>query len=154
MAFAGGPFWVLAKGKRVSKRIDERNAHVPSQLQATSLNGVLGLGTGTATVCAVGVTGEFDHVGFLQTEDILEPPTDRLQDILALRRRASGLITGNALAHGASPQTNTVKALAHIHNNSHDLVVAIALEGLADGCQLGVQPQVVDGNRSLVLKLI
>lgn len=118
------------------------------------LNGVLGLGTSATAVCAVGVTGELDDIRLLKTKYVLEPPTDRLQYLLALCGCASGLVAGNALTHGASPQTDTVEALAHIHDHTHDLVVAVALEGLADGGELCVQPQVVDGDGSLILELV
>lgn len=103
---------------------------------------------------AIGVTGELDDIRLLKTEDVLEPPTDRLQYLLALCGRASSLVTGDAFAHGASPQTDTVEALAHVHDHTHNLVVAVALEGLADGGQLCVQPQVVDGDGPLVLELV
>jgi hypothetical protein len=100
------------------------------------------------------VTGELDDIRLLKTEHVLEPPTDRLQYFLTLSGCASGFVTGDALAHGASPQTDTVKALAHVHDHTHNLVVAVALEGLADGGELCVQPQVVDGDGPLVLELV
>lgn len=103
---------------------------------------------------AIGVTGELDDIRLLKTEDVLEPPTDRLEDVLALCGCASGLVTGDTLADSASPQADTVETLAHVHDHTHDLVVAVALEGLADGGQLCVQPQVVDGDRPLVLELV
>ena len=134
-------------GKHTSKR--KRKAIIQR-----NLNGVLGLGTGAAAVGAIGVTGELDDIRLLKTEDVLEPPTDRLEDLLALGGCASGLVTRDALANGASPQADTVEALAHVHDHTHNLVVAVALEGLADGGQLCVQPQVVDGDGPLILELV
>lgn len=125
-----------------------------SSKRSTLLNGVLGLGTGAAAVCAIGVTGELDDIRLLKTEYVLEPTTDRLQYLLTLGGCASSLVTGDALSNGASPQTDTVEALAHVHDHTHDLVVAVVLEGLADGGKLGVQPEVVDGDGSLVLELV
>ena len=103
---------------------------------------------------AIGVTRELDDIRLLKTEDVLEPPTDRLEDLLALCWCASGLVTGDTLADGASPQADTVEAFAHVHDHTHDLVVAVALEGLTDGGQLCVQPQVIDGDGPLVLELV
>lgn len=54
-------------------------------------------------MCAVGVTREFHHVGLLQSEDVLESLSDRLEDLLALRGCAGVLIALDALADGACP---------------------------------------------------
>jgi hypothetical protein len=142
----------LATGEEANPRQKNKKRN-PHRFNAL-LNGVLGLGTGAAAVCAIGVTGELDDIRLLKTEYVLEPPTDRLQYLLTLGGCASSLVTGDALAHGASPQTDTVEALAHVHDHAHDLVVAVALEGLADGRELCVQPQVVDRDGPLVLELV
>lgn len=118
------------------------------------LDGVLGLGPGTTAVGAIRVSGKFHNIGFLETEDILETTTDGLQDILALGRGTSGLVSRNTLANSPCPQTNTVEALADVHNNTHDLVVIIILESLANRSQLSVQPQVVDRYGALVLERV
>ena len=105
-------------------------------------------------MCAVRVARELHHVRLVQSEHLLEPPTDCLQDILALRGSAGALVAGDALAHGACPQADTVEALAHVHHHAHDFVVVVGLECLADGGQLCVQPKIVDRNRALVLELV
>lgn len=105
-------------------------------------------------MCAVRVARELHHVSLVQSENILESPADRLQDLLALRRCAGVLIAGNALAHGACPQAHAVEALAHVHHHAHDFVVVVSLECLADGGELCVQPEVVDRDGALVLKLV
>lgn len=102
----------------------------------------------------VRVARELHHIRLLQPKHVLEPPADRLENFLALRGCAGALVTGVALAHSACPQTDTVEALAHVHDHAHDLVVVVALEGLADGSQLRVQPQIIDWNRALVLELV
>ena len=129
----------------------------PSSLHAPffiPLDGVLGLGASAAAVCAVRVARELHHVRLVQSENVLESPADRLQDILALRRCAGVLIAWDALAHSACPQAHTVEALAHVHHNTHDFVVIVGLECLADGGELCVQPEVVDRDGALVLELV
>lgn len=118
------------------------------------LNGVLRLGASAAAVRTVRVAREFHHIRFLQSKHVLEPPANCLQNLLALRRCASTLVTGDAFAHGACPQTDTVETLAHVHDHPHNLVVIVALEGLADGSQLCVQPEIINRNRALVLELV
>ena len=76
---------------------------VRRHLHLIPLDSVLGLGTRAAAVCAVGVTGEFHHVGLLQSEDVLESLSDRLEDLLALRGCAGVLIALDALSDGACP---------------------------------------------------
>lgn len=120
----------------------------------SGLNGVLRLGASAAAVRTVRVARELHHIRLLQPEYVLEPPANSLKNVLALRGCASALVTGDALAHGACPQTDTVEAFAHVHDHSHDLVVVVALEGLADSGQLCVQPEVVNRDRALVLELV
>ena len=118
------------------------------------LDGVLRLGPGATAVGAIRVPGEFHNVGFLETEDILESTTDGLQDILALGGVTGGLVSRDALANSPCPQTDTVESLTDVHDNTHDLVVIIILEGLANRSQLSVQPQIVDRYGALVLKRV
>lgn len=98
---------------------------------------------------------ELDDVALLEAENLLEPSADRLEDLLALSGRAgAGLVAGKALADGSRPQTDTVEALTHVHHNTHHLAVSVVLQGLADGGQLGVEPQLVDGDGALVLERV
>lgn len=118
------------------------------------LNGILRLGPSAAAVRTVRMARELHHIRLLQSKHVLEPPANSLKNLLALRRCASALVTGDALANGACPQTDTVEALAHVHDHTHDFVVVVAFEGLADGGQLCMQPKIVNGNRALVLELV
>lgn len=119
-----------------------------------TLDSVLGLGSRAAAVCAVRVTRELNGISLLETKDFLETPADVLEDLLALCGCATVLVSGDTLANSPSPQTNTVEALAYVHNNTHNLVVTIVLESLANSGQLCVQPQVVDGHGALVLERV
>lgn len=103
---------------------------------------------------AIRVSGEFHNVGFLETENILEPIADGLQDLLALGGVTGDLVSRSTLANSPCPQTDTVEALTDVHNNTHDLVVIIVLEGLTNRSQLSVQPQVIDRDGALVLERV
>lgn len=64
------------------------------------------------------------------------------------------LVAWDALADGTGPKTDSVEALAHIHHHSHDFIVSVAFEGLANRSQLCVQPELIDGDRALFLELV
>jgi hypothetical protein len=98
------------------------------------------------------MSGELQDIGILQPQHLLEPLSDRHQGLLALLRRTA-LITPigwDSLSNGPRPDTNSVKALADIDHDAHDFIVAFVLQGLADGGQLSVQPELVDGDAALV----
>lgn len=139
-------------GKRVNHKtfLEKKKQSTRSLI----LDGVLGLGPGATAVGAIRVSGEFHNVGFLETEDILEPIADGLQDLLALGGVTGDLVSRNALANSPCPQTDTVEALTDVHNNTHDLIVIIVLESLTNRSQLSVQPQVVDRDGALVLERV
>lgn len=110
---------------------------------------------------AVGVSGELNNLVWWQTQDLLESAADVLEDLLTLLKRSAlstsnvtVTATWNALANSAGPHTNTVEALADVDDNTHDLSVALVLEGLADGGEHNVEPDVVDWHATLVLELI
>lgn len=103
---------------------------------------------------AICVSREFHNVGFLETEDILEPTADGLQDLLALGGVTGDLVSWNTLANSSCPQTDTVEAFTDVHNNTHDLIVIIVFKGLTNRSQLSVQPQVVDRDGALVLERV
>lgn len=110
---------------------------------------------------AVGVSGELDNLVCWQTQDLLESAADVLEDVLTLLKR-SALSSGNialtttwdALANSAGPNTNTVKALADVDDNTHDLSVILVLQCLTNGGEHNVEPDVVDWHAALVLELI
>lgn len=55
-----------------------------------------------------------------------------------------------ALSDRSRPETDPVKALAHVDHHAHDLVVAVVFERLADCGELSVQPELVDVHERLV----
>ena len=110
---------------------------------------------------AVRVAREFDELGTGKLQDLLELPADVQQDILAFLLGAAlassnvaVATAGDALADGTGPDTNTVEALADVDHDAHDLAIALLLEGLADGREHDVQPQVVDGDGALLLERV
>lgn len=108
--------------------------------RAVHLDGILGLGPRAAAMCTIRVAGEFNDISFLQPQDFLKPSANVLQNLLALGWCTTVLFAWDALAHSPSPQTDTIEALAHIDNNSHNLIVAIIFKRLANGRELCVQP--------------
>lgn len=107
---------------------------------------------------AVSVTGEVDLLGIRQAQGFLESPAYAGQDFLALRRTPSLAACGvaisssrNALANRPRPQTETVKALANVDNNAHDLSVVVVLESLPDSSQQKVEPEIIDRNALALL---
>lgn len=99
------------------------------------------------------MTRKLNHIRIIKAKHFLEPTSNRLQHLLTLRLSPSILIARNALADGSSPQSNTVESLANVDHNTHDLVIGIVLESLADSGQLGVKPQIIDGDGALVAEL-
>lgn len=121
----------------------------------------LGLGTGAAAVCRLGVTRELKNLVGWEPQDILEALANIHENCPALLRRAtlaSSNVTittvGDGLAGGASPHTNTVESLAHVDDDAHDLTIVLRLQSLADRGQHGVQPDIVDGNVALLLEAV
>ncbi len=126
------------------------------------LNHELGLDTTAAALGRLGMTRELDLVGFAQLKHLLEATAQSLEHFLPLveaaalsARYVARRPAWDRLAHGAGPQADAVEALAHVHDDAHDLAVAVllVLERLADGGQHDLQPQVVDGHGALVFEL-
>src|SRR4051794_40905905 len=83
------------------------------------LDSELRLGARATAVGAVGVAGEFYKLRRRELEDVLETHANSLQNLLALLGRPSlaacnvaVATTGDALADGASPHTDTEESLA------------------------------------------
>lgn len=117
----------------------------------------LGLGPGAARVGAVRVAREFDLIRVFQAEGLLEALSNLKQDLLALIEApalATGVVAVTAaverLADGAGPKTNAVEALADVDDDSHDLAVAVILQGLANSSKHDVQPEGVNVDELLV----
>jgi serine/threonine protein kinase HipA of HipAB toxin-antitoxin module len=98
------------------------------------------------------MTRELQDICILQPQHLLEAPPNRHQRLLALLRRASLAIPigGNSLTNRPRPDTDSVKALADIDHDAHDFVVTFVLQSFADGGELSVQPELVDGDAALV----
>lgn len=110
-------------------------------------------------MCSIRVARELEQLRGGQLEDLLGAAADSQQDLAALLRRASlsasnvGVTaSGDALADGAGPDADSVEGLAYVDDDAHDLAVLLLLEGLADGCQHHVQPQLVDVDVALFLE--
>lgn len=67
------------------------------------------------------------NIRIFQSQNLLEPSADVLEDFLALGWGAAVLFTRDALAHCPGPKTDTVESLAHVDNNAHNLIVTIIL---------------------------
>jgi hypothetical protein len=90
-------------------------------------NGVLRLRTGAASVCGICVAREFQLLASWELEHFLE-----------LGANLDECLFGSSLASCARPEANAEEALANIHDDSHDLVVALILQSLADRSELSM----------------
>lgn len=118
------------------------------------LHAELGLRTGASGVGSVGVTRELDGVILLELERLLEPLSDLEQNLLALLLGpALAALTRDGAANSACPQTDTVEASPNVDDDTHDLVVILVLEILADGSEHDVEPERIDVDDLLVLEL-
>jgi hypothetical protein len=96
-----------------------------------------------------------------ELEGILESPTNRQENVLTLlpasalsASNVSVASSGNALSDGASPDTDTVEALADVDNNAHDLTILLLFESLTDGAHHDLEPEAIDVDIALVLVLV
>ena len=101
-------------------------------------------------------------LAILQLQHLLEFPAQIHKHLPRLLRRTSlptrhiAVPTSrNALADRLGPQSQAVEALADIHHNTHDLaVIIIGFEGLANGGEHEVEPELVDGDGTLFFELV
>jgi hypothetical protein len=129
-----------------------RNSSSPPLSQR--LNHELGLGTGAARVSSIGVARELNRLVLLELESLLESLANLLECLLALLLcPALAAIAGDGTADGAGPQTNTVESSPDVDNDTHDLVVVLVLEVLANSSEHDVEPERVDVDGLLVLEL-
>jgi hypothetical protein len=94
------------------------------------------------------VTHELDGLSVLDGKDSLEAATNLHQDLLRLLGSALGLaLLGRVClcAGAAGPEANTVECLANVDDNTHNLVVIVVLELLANSGKEQVEPDVVVG---------
>jgi hypothetical protein len=81
---------------------------------------------------------------------------DCLNRLPILRRASlpcSVVLAGNGATNGPCPETDTVEASPDVDHYTHDLVVLLILEVLANGCEHNVQPERVNVDGLLVLEL-
>ena len=109
----------------------------------------------------IGVARELEDHGCRKLHDLLEAAADGHQDVLALicgpalsSSNIAVSTTGNALAYGAGPDADTEEGLADVDDDTHDFSIFLVLQGLADGGEHGVQPKLVDVDRTLLLELV
>lgn len=115
-------------------------------------DGKLSPGSRASRMSALGVTRELNDFGVLQPEHLLEPLSDRQEDLLPLFSRTSLTVpvARDGLSHAPGPDANSVERLSHVDDHTHYFVVALVFERLADSGELGMQPQLVDGHVLLV----
>ena len=96
-----------------------------------------------------------------QLEYFLKLAANVHQDLFSLLWRSSLTTsnvalstTGDALSNCASPDADTVKALADIDNDTHELPIIFLLKGLTDGRKHDVEPKFIDRNVALLLELV
>ena len=111
------------------------------------LNNMLGLGPARSRLGALGMAGKFNRFPITKPQDPLEVPADLHQRRVLWR--ASPTTTGTP-----SPETDSIEALADVDNDTHDLLILIGLQGLADGSKHDVKPEIIDRNTTLILELI
>lgn len=108
--------------------------HTLIMFRAQLSNRELRPGPAGPTVRTVLVSHELNRLRLLDGQDILEPLSDLLKDILA---------AAAALTRGPGPQADPVEALAQVDHHAHDFVVFLVLELLSDRGEEDVQPDVV-----------
>lgn len=120
----------------------------------TPLDGELCLRASAASMGGIGVTGELDRVVVLELKALLEPLADLQESLLALLLRpALALLARDSAANGAGPEADTVEASPNVDDNTHDLIVLLVFEVLANGSKHDVQPQSVNVDSLLLLEL-
>lgn len=108
------------------------------------------LGARRTSVGRVAVTHELNQLVVLDGEESLETATNLHQNGSALLgaplRTASSLgTTLRRLAGRTGPQTDAVKGLADVDDNTHDLVVVVVLELFTNSAEKDAQPGLVVG---------
>lgn len=118
------------------------------------LNAELGLRTSAARVGSLGVARELDDVVLLELERLLEPLSDLQQNLLALLLGpALACVAGDGAADSTCPQTDTVEASPNVDDDTHDFVVVLVLEVLADGSKHDMEPECIDVDLFLLPEL-
>jgi hypothetical protein len=102
----------------------------------------------------IGVTRELDPLVLLELQRLLEPLANLDEALLALLGSTGlALVTLDRTSNGSCPKTDTVETAPHVDDHTHDLVVLLILEVLADGCEHDVEPESINVDGLLVLEL-
>ena len=88
---------------------------------------MLWFGTGAAGMGSVCVTAEFENFCVGQLKNIFEATTNLHQCVLA-----------SGFAGRSRPEADSVESLSYIDDNSHNLVVTLILQSLANRSELSV----------------
>jgi len=88
-----------------------------------------------------------------QLQVVLEPLANLLQPLLArilvLARLSGRRALLRRLTRSARPETHTPEGFADVNHHTHDLILALVFQRLADGSEHDVQPGGVGGFASL-----
>lgn len=134
---------------------------VKAESRSSRLDHKLCLSPRTTTVSTIRMTRELNGLRRRKLQYILELLADALENLLSLIRAATlttSDVSISALRNGfsdcASPDSDTVESLTDIDDNSHDFSVAFFFEGLADGREHDVAPEVIDCYGALLAELV
>jgi len=111
----------------------------------SNLNNMLGLGPARSRMGALGMARELNNFPINKLQDLLE--------VLADLHQRRFLWSASPTTGTLSPETDSIEGLADVDNDTHDLLILIGLQGLADGSKHDVKPEVIDRNTTLILEL-
>ena len=94
---------------------------------------------------------KLNHLRIPQLQDLLKPRPD-LQECFFPTIRISAV--PRPFTHTSRPQSDPVEPLSHIDHDAHNLVVVVVFESFTDGGELGVEPERVDVDGSLVFERV
>ena len=107
---------------------------------------MLGLGPALSRMSALGMARKFNNLLVTKFQDLLE--------VLANLHQRRFLWSTFPTTGSLGPETDSIEGLADINNDTHDLLILIGLQGLADGSKHNVKPEIIDRNTTLILELI
>jgi hypothetical protein len=139
----------LSPCQQTFKRINPTDYHLPFFNEDTESDRHLRFCPRAARSGTVRVSTELQHLIPAQLQRLLAPSANLHQSFLACAIAALARLTRRP-----RPQTDAEEGLAHVDHDTHDLVIGVGFEGLADGCELGVQPELVDVDALFVSELI
>lgn len=94
---------------------------------------------------------KLDHLRITQLQDLLKPRPDLQERLFP----TIGIPTiPRPFTHTSRPQSDSVEALSHVDHDAHDLVVVVVFEGFSDSSELGVEPERIDVDGSLIFERV